>query len=147
MKKLMLMGLMIVASWADSHAMSTVDIVAKVKPAVVLITVLDGNHQPFASGTGFFIQGNYVVTNSHVIQGAAYLRIEDLSGTSYYTLNKIVADSPERDLAILRTKGNGRASLSFGDSKHLLEGQNILIIGNPEGLIGDRCRWVSAHRW
>ena len=135
MKKLMLMGLLFIASWNDGHALTTVEIVAKVKPAIVVITLFDDNKQPLSLGTGFFISSNQIVTNSHVIRGGSYLVIQDLSGT-YYKLNKVLDDNPTFDLAILQTAESGKTFLNFGNTKHLLEGQNILVIGNPEGHTG-----------
>jgi len=125
MKKLMLMGLLFIASWHDSYALTTVEIVAKVKPAVVILTLFDDNRQPVSLGTGFFISSNQIVTNSHVIRGGSYLVIQDLSGT-YYKLSKVLDDNPAFDLAILRTAESGKAFLNFGNTKNLMEGQNIL---------------------
>ena len=90
MKKLMLMGLLFIASWHDSYALTTVEIVAKVKPAVVILTLFDDNRQPVSLGTGFFISSNQIVTNSHVIRGGSYLVIQDLSGTYYKWLFAIL---------------------------------------------------------
>jgi serine protease Do len=124
-----------IASWNNSHGLTTVEIVAKVKPAVVLIGPFDSNEQPLGFGTGFFIAPNQVVTNSYVIRNARYLEIEDLSGT-YYHFNRVLDDNSTFDLAILETKETSNAFLNFGNSQNLLAGQSILIIGNLKGLVG-----------
>ena len=142
MKKLMLMGLVFIAGWIDGYAIPTVDIVAKVKPAVVLITTFDDTGRPLSLGTGFFIASHQIVTNSHVVRDGSYIRIQDLSGTDF-RLVTIQANDPEQDLAILRTEEGGKTFLKFGDSKNLLEGQNIL----RKSRLAQTWRTTNQRQW
>lgn len=123
----------------ESAAKSTPEIVADTKPAIVLIVAFDINSHPFGLGTGFFIQspdkaGAQIVTNNHVIQGAAYLRITDLNG-SQYGFDQVIAWNEVNDLAILALTGTGNHSY-LRLNLSAVEGQNVLVIGNPEGLQG-----------
>ena len=118
MKKLVLMGTLLVASWIDSPALTTVEIVAKVKPAIVMVNMYNENNQPTGFGTGFFINSNQVVTNSHVIAAGKYVGIVDLSGT-YYNLERVVAANPTFDLGILQTRQNSKASWDMREEQRL----------------------------
>ena len=51
----------------QSAAMTTQEIVTATKPSIVVINVFAANQQPIGFGTGFFISGRQIVTNSHVI--------------------------------------------------------------------------------
>jgi len=51
-------------------ALSTVEIVAKVKPSVVLIKVWNSKNPATGElGTGFFIDNDRIITDAHVISG------------------------------------------------------------------------------
>jgi len=129
------MGLIVVPSWINSYALPTVDIVAKVKPAIVLITMYNSDKTPLSEGTGFFIDTHLVVTNSHVIRNGKYMRIQDLFGTDF-DFDKLINDDPQQDLAVVQTVKENHFFLKIGDSRRLLEGQSILVIGNPESQYG-----------
>jgi len=136
MKKLLLMAVLFIAGWMNAKAMSTVEVVATVKPAIVSIQMFDKNNQPLMFGTGFFCgpYENWIVTNSHVVHGGSYITIHDLEGTRY-KFSKIILDDPKADLAILQTETAGKKHLDINENLPL-EGQNILVIGNPEGWTG-----------
>jgi Trypsin-like peptidase domain len=116
-----------------SAAKPITEIVAAAKPAIVTIQTFDSNKEPISLGTGFFISESRIVTNSHVIKDAEYLRITDLNGNKY-SLDKVIADDGTIDLALLSVSGN-HPFLNL-DLTTCIEGQNILVIGNPEGLQG-----------
>ncbi|MFW5685951.1 MAG: S1C family serine protease, partial [Spirochaetota bacterium] len=81
---------------------------------------------------GFVISADgYVVTNNHVIEGAAEVNITLADGT---TLNgEIVGVDPENDLAVLKFDPDGRdlSTIPLGTSDDLRVGQTVLAIGNP----------------
>lgn len=62
-------------------------------------------------GTGFALTTNgYLVTNNHVIDKADSIYVQDSKGASYKV--KVVAQFPERDLAILKISDNSFSRLS-----------------------------------
>src|SRR5690349_13026325 len=81
-------------------------------------------------GSGIIISPDgYIVTNNHVIEGATDIRV---------TLNdrrvlpaKLIGADPLTDLAVIKINGSGFASLPWGDSTTLKQGQTVLAFGNP----------------
>lgn len=114
-------------------------------PSVVYITTteerardffgLDVVEVPAGSGTGFIwdAQG-HVVTNFHVIQGAARAFITLADGSRHEAT--YVGGAPDKDLAVLQlTKTPPKLRpIPLGTSSDLQVGQAVLAIGNPFGL-------------
>jgi hypothetical protein len=122
----------IVSSFADTIP----QLVAKTKPATVQIVAFDENWSPIKSGTGFFISADgIVVTNNHVIQGAAHLAARTNEGATF-EFQHIVAQPDGVDLAILKFSADGVSFLKLGKSSDAVEGQQVIVIGSPEGLQG-----------
>jgi S1-C subfamily serine protease len=64
-------------------------LVAKTKPATVQILALDENWSPIKSGTGFFISSDgLIVTNYHVIQGAAHFKTPGRQSGTLYSVRR-----------------------------------------------------------
>jgi Trypsin-like peptidase domain len=111
-------------------------IVAKAKQAVVQITAFDEKRQPLKTGTGFFVTGDgYLLTNNHVIAGASYILAQTSSGAAY-NFEAVVVRSADPDLAMLKFTTTDVPHLQLGSSADTVEGQKVLVIGNPEGLQG-----------
>jgi Trypsin-like peptidase domain len=134
-----LLALATSACVADSIIAKDVDIpeiVRRAKPAVVQIITLDKQNKPLKAGTGFFISadGN-LLTNYHVISGASSILAKTPSG-AIYVLKGIVAVSPKSDVALLSFYVTDVPHLDLASSADVVEGQRVLVIGNPEGLEG-----------
>jgi S1-C subfamily serine protease len=111
-------------------------IVRQAKPAVVEIIAIDQQHETLKTGTGFFISADGdLLTNYHVIAGASSILAKTPSGSSYF-LKGIVSVSPKTDVALLRFYATDVPHLSLGSTTDAVEGQRVLVIGNPEGLQG-----------
>jgi S1-C subfamily serine protease len=102
------------------RADSIPEIVAKAKPAIVEIVVTDATAAPKTLGTGL------VVTNFHVVQGASSIAAINNNST-VFLFQKIVAQSPDVDLAILKFQAND----GLGRSIDMVEGKRVIVIGNP----------------
>jgi hypothetical protein len=111
-------------------------IVRQAKPAVVQIVALDHQNKTLKTGTGFFISadGN-LLTNYHVISGASSILAKTPSGAIYF-LKGIVSISPQVDVALLSFYATDVPHLDLASSTDAVEGQRVLVIGNPEGLEG-----------
>ena len=119
-------------------------VAAKASPAVVSVEATKppqpGKTKPVEeSGSGFIIQGEqgqncYVMTNNHVISGAAAEQITvSLSDGRVFKPTQVWAD-PESDVAVLRLDRGDLPSLKLGDSDRMHVGNWVLAIGSPFGL-------------
>lgn len=112
-------------------------VVAKAKPAVVLISTYDREGKAVGQGTGFFInaQGE-IVTNLHLLITANSATVQTSSG-EVLPVQGIVAEDADGDLVKIVVRGRGKAfpflTLSPDAPK---QGERVLIVGNPLGLEG-----------
>lgn len=74
-------------------------------PSVVMIVTADSNGQPLAFGSGFFVDGGAVVTNLHVIAGAASGHIKIIGQSGTYPIEGTLATDATADLALLKIGG------------------------------------------
>jgi len=118
------------------QADSIPEIVERTKSAIVEIVSMDTQGPPRKLGTGFFVSSDgLVVTNFHVIRSAASLAAVDNNG-ALFLFEKIVAQPTGVDLAILKFRANDVPFLMLGDSTDKVEGEKIIVIGNPTGSPG-----------
>jgi S1-C subfamily serine protease len=116
----------------DAYSRAVIAAVETVGPAVAKIEA--GR----AAGSGFvFTPDGLVITNSHVVDGAAGIRVSLPDGRSFR--GDIVGADPDTDLAVLRVTvpAGDTASLpwaTLGESRAVRAGQVVIAIGNPFGL-------------
>lgn len=123
---------------------STIEIFEKSKASVVFITtqeqVVDAWTRnvmsvPRGSGSGFiWDDAGHVITNFHVIQGAAEARVKLADGRDYKAA--LVGASPAHDIAVLKigVAIKRPPPVPVGESANLKAGQKVFAIGNPFGL-------------
>ncbi|WP_369136894.1 S1C family serine protease [Modestobacter versicolor] len=118
---------------------SVADIAGRVTPAVVSIEVQLTNAGATGSGVVVDAENGYIVTNNHVVSGAAdaddaTIRavFSDGSGSEA----RIVGRDPASDLAVLKVEKPGLAAASLGTSDDLVVGDPVVAIGSPLGLAG-----------
>lgn len=125
------------------------ELIRRVKPAVVAVVTYDAKGEIQMTGSGFFIRPGQVLTNLHVIEGAARAEVRTLDGKGRtYTTAGVVSLDDEADLAVLsvNTPADRARSLEVADSLPE-EGEQVFVIGNPlrlEGSVSDGI--VSAVR-
>ncbi len=96
---------------------------------------LDVTEIPRGNGTGFiWDKQGHIVTNYHVVQSANRASVKLQSGEVFDA--ELVGFYKQKDLAVLKIKAPASklAPIRLGTSKNLLEGQDVLAIGNPFGL-------------
>ncbi len=122
---------------------ATIDLFEKARGSVVFITTQarvvniwtrDAFNVPRGSGSGFvWDDKGHVVTNNHVVSGAAGARVRLSDGRDASA--SLVGVSPSHDLAVIRVDvSNPPAPLPIGSSNDLRVGQKTFAIGNPFGL-------------
>jgi S1-C subfamily serine protease len=128
------------AELLDAYSRAVTNVVHRVGPAVVNVRMKRrvharrgaGHHETEGSGSGVIITPDgYIVTNSHVVEGASTVEISLADGTGYTA--KVVGQDPATDLAMLSVPGSGLPIAHLGDSSKLRVGQLAIAIGNPLG--------------
>ncbi|MBS0442067.1 MAG: trypsin-like peptidase domain-containing protein [Proteobacteria bacterium] len=95
------------------------------------LLVLHGAAAADASGTGFFVSADgLLVTNNHVIDGAARLNVQMADGSVRHAVPLVVDRS--NDLAVLQVQGVQRQPfLQVRHSNTVLRGTEVFTIGFP----------------
>ena len=120
---------------------SIAELVAKVRPSVVSIHTsvsqpgaLGGSGQ--AAGSGFVLSADgFIVTNSHVVEGATEITVDFSDGSSADAT--LTAADPESDLAVLKVERTDLTPLALGSSDELQVGEQLVAIGNALDLSGE----------
>lgn len=86
-------------------------------------------------GSGTIIRPDgYILTNSHVIQGAERIAVTFYDGRMLE--GEIVGVCPSVDIAVIKVDAEGLPAVEFADSDKVKVGQPVFAIGNPFGLPG-----------
>jgi len=120
---------------------SIADVVALVKPSVVVITTevvtFDFFNRPLTqegAGSGWILDANgIVVTNNHVVEGASSITVTMDDGRTFSVDTKSLFTDPLNDLAILKIDAQNLPALRIGDSSKLRIGDWVVAIGNALG--------------
>jgi len=95
-----------------------------------------GQIVPSGEGSGFiWDSAGHIVTNNHVVEGAAKISVTFSDGSSYPAT--LVGTDPNSDLAVILVTGAPAAlikPITVGDSSQVKVGQLVVAIGNPFGL-------------
>lgn len=105
-------------------------------PTVVSLNVRGADQG--ATGSGFVVRADgYVVTNSHVVSGAAEggsIQVTFADGVQ--APGRIVGRSPTYDLAVVKVDRQDLPTAPLGDSTRLRVGDPVVAVGSPLGLSG-----------
>jgi len=123
------------APGAAEPAPESVEAIAKrVRDSIVTIRFSGRGGGDQGLGTGFVIAADgLIATNYHVIGEARPVSVE-LSDGSRHDVTAIHASDRAADLAIVRIAKQGLAPLALGVPETLLDGAEVVAVGNPHGL-------------
>jgi S1-C subfamily serine protease len=113
---------------------SVAGVAARDMPGVVMIKV-DGDQ---GTGSGFVIQGGYIVTDNHVVTMDGLVRSSSIR--VYFSDGKsaaarLVGRDPYSDIAVIKATGvTGLPALTLGNSASVAVGDPVIAIGAPLGL-------------
>jgi len=115
----------------DVYSKTISAVVSRVAPSVVNIRVTTKNGRT-GGGSGFIIaRDGFILTNSHVVQGATTLEVTLHDGRSYTA--EIVGTDPETDLAVIRIDAPELHAVRFANSGAIRVGQIAVAVGSPYG--------------
>lgn len=112
------------------QGLSLQQIYAQCVDTVVSITAITPQGQVTGSGVVVTSDG-YIVTNSHVIDGAQTLWVGFTDGRELTA--RLVGQDAFSDLAVLYVEANALKAADFGDSDALRVGDVVVAIGDPMG--------------
>lgn len=93
-----------------------------------------GRRSAAGLGSGFIVREDGVIlTNAHVVTGAARISIAMRDGTTYPA--KLLGADESNDLAAIKIEAKGLPVAPLGNSSTLLVGEWAIAIGNPYGFL------------
>lgn len=125
-------------------ALDATIVMEKAGDSIVSIYAMEGD-DIIGQGSGIIASSTgVIITNFHVIEGADYLGILTTNGNLYDDVD--IIDYNERmDLAVIKVKAIKLKPAIFGDSDHVKVGQEVVAIGNPEGLVNSISRGIISQ--
>jgi len=125
---------------AGEELRSVADVVAKVKPSVVAISVEVTSYDLFnrawtqqGAGSGWIIrEDGYIVTNNHVVEDAGTVVVTLDDGRSFAA--EAVYTDALTDLAVIKIAASGLPAADIGDASALRIGDPLVAIGNSLGM-------------
>lgn len=122
-------------STGDAPQGSVQQVADKVLPSVVQLQVETA--QGSGEGSGIVLsQDGYILTNSHVAEGAKQGRMTALFHDNRTASVEIVGNDPNSDLAVMKADISGLKPADLGRSDDLPVGASVVAIGSPFGLSG-----------
>ncbi len=128
----------------DAYSTAVVSAVDRVAPSVAHLEIGLGasarrsrgrraaDAERTGAGSGFvFTPDGFLLTNSHVVEGASSIRATFADGESHAA--ELVGVDADTDLAVLRVDVPSLVAASLGNSSRLRAGQVVIAIGNPLG--------------
>lgn len=137
---------------AAQQVIDFTSVVRRAQPAVVTLHTFDAAGHRLGLASGFVVDGGRVVTNAHVIEGAARVEIFDAEEHLLGTVDHAEAIDAEADLAVLPAI-RGARGLALAAAEPAV-GEAVLAIGSPKGLthtvsdgLVSAVRDLEGRRW
>ena len=114
-------------------------IIQKGKPSVVGILVesqvysFGRTYTQQGIGSGFIVtQDGYIITNSHVVDGATKITVIMHDETEYEAT--LIGEDELSDVAVVKIEASELPAVELGNSDELVEGDPVVAIGTPAGI-------------
>jgi regulator of sirC expression with transglutaminase-like and TPR domain len=109
------------------------EVAAAARKSVVVITAPGREARSQRLGAGFVVGDGLIATNLHVIGEARPIRVQLADGRRH-DVTAVHAIDRSLDLAIVRIDAKGLVPLELADSDKLKQGEQVVALGNPQGL-------------
>jgi fibronectin type 3 domain-containing protein len=135
---LLLAVLVMVASSASASSFQTdYDAIEQTVQSVLMLGLMDENKEFYGNGSGFVaFDSNTLVTNYHVIDGAAEIWAVSDNSKDVYPITRVIAANKEKDIAILEFYIYDDAPiltpLKLSSGGKLRRGEPVVVIGSPQ---------------
>jgi tetratricopeptide (TPR) repeat protein len=112
------------------------ELVKRIKPSAVAIETFDAKGNTVSRGSGFFVAVDKIITNRHVIEKSNRVEIHLANGKKF-PVKGVLAIDGEGDLALLQVELPPNMAVPLPIVQRVpLEGESIVVVGNPYGLEG-----------
>ena len=142
------LGLLNSPVWAEGRRTAVVDVVQRVRGAIVnihsertvmgpaaeeLFALAPSQNRINGMGTGILIDPRgYIVTNHHVVEDVHVIRVRLNDGSTFSA--RVLARDPDADLALLKIDASRPLPIvPLGTAKDLMVGETVIAIGNAYG--------------
>lgn len=126
----------------DGDTLDVAGVLARLDGSIVSVeTTVQARRGPFAqegtgAGTGIVLDGGYVLTNAHVVDGATDITVA-LDGEDAGRAAELVAADPTADVAVLRVDDTtGLVPAPLGTTADVAVGDDVVAVGNALALQG-----------
>ncbi len=99
--------------------------------AIASLVQISNDRAGVGAGTIWHSDG-LIVTNAHVVAGHGNLSVRLQNGEIYPA--QLLAEAPQRDLAVLSIQAEDLPTIELGDSRTLRAGDWVMALGHPFGL-------------
>jgi len=100
-----------------------------------IAVIVAGGNTSFKLGTGFFVRSTgLLLTNFHVVEGTELVGVRIPGTNEVLWAKKATGFDPDNDLVLLEVETGETRPVSLGDSDKARVGEEIVVVGNPEGL-------------
>src|SRR3990170_491916 len=128
--------------------LSTEEIVRKLRPSVVLVSVAGSGRDVFGDivpsegiGTGVIIDADgYIVTNNHVVRAGGGTIAQTINVTLYDGKElpaEVIGTDPQTDLAVIKITASNLTPAELGSTAAQRVGADVVAMGYALGLEGD----------
>jgi S1-C subfamily serine protease len=114
------------------------EIASENKDTIVFIRTDEG------IGSGFFISPDgLIATNYHVVANASQVGVQTSDG-SQHLVTSVVDFDVAQDFAVIKVDVSNTSYVALGDSDSVELGEDVVVIGNPEGLSNSVTRGIVS---
>jgi len=132
---ILLFGISNGQDFQDLSANKIPGLVEDIGSAIVMVFAQGHNYKDGRQGSGVVVNnGEYIITNAHVVHGARKAVIKFLDG-SQQTFYGFSSEDSRRDLVSIKIKNKPNInSVRMRMSSTVKVGERVIAIGNPQGL-------------